>query len=169
MRVAVAGTFGPIHDGHRALFEEALKQGDDGVVVALTSDELAEKTRHEPRPIPPFTERKRAVRAALEELDEWDRDVELRTLTDELGIASEDPSIDALITSPETVDELGEINRRRRDRGFEPLVGIVVPYVLAEDGERISSTRIVNGEIDEHGNRLESTTDSDSDGKPDTT
>ncbi|WP_222917089.1 pantetheine-phosphate adenylyltransferase [Natrinema sp. SYSU A 869] len=155
MRVAVAGTFGPLHDGHRTLFEHALRFGSDGVVVALTGDDLAVQTRHEPRPIPPFGERVRAVSDAIAGLDEWDRDVEIRELETEYGIATDEPSIDALVVSPETAPELEVINDRRRKRGFEPLSGIVAPYVRADDGERISSTRIVNGEIDEHGRVLE--------------
>ncbi|MFC6716431.1 phosphopantetheine adenylyltransferase [Natrialbaceae archaeon GCM10025810] len=155
MRVAVAGTFGPLHDGHRKLFEHALRFGDDGVLIALTSDELAVETRHEPRPIPSFGERVRAVADAVADLDERERDVEIVELTDEHGIASDDPTIDALVVSPETAPELAEINDRRRERGLEPITGIVAPYVLAEDGERISSTRIVNGEIDERGRVLE--------------
>ncbi|ELY47536.1 phosphopantetheine adenylyltransferase [Natronorubrum sulfidifaciens] len=151
MRVVVAGTFGPIHDGHRTLFEHALRFGEDGVVVALTSDDLAVETRHEPRPIPTFAERVQAVTDEIDAIDDWDRDVEIRELTSEHGIAAEDPAIDALVVSPETAPELEEINARRRERGLEPLSGIVAPYVLADDGERISSTRIVNGEIDEHG------------------
>ncbi|QCS41474.1 phosphopantetheine adenylyltransferase [Natrinema versiforme] len=155
MRVAVAGTFGPLHDGHRSLFEHALRFGDGGVVVAVTGDELAVETRHEPRPIPSLEERTRAVTDELAALDEWDREVELRTLESEYGIATDEPSIDALVISPETAPELEAINERRRERGFEPLSGIVAPYVYADDGERISSTRIVKGEIDEHGRVLE--------------
>ncbi|MFA9426095.1 phosphopantetheine adenylyltransferase [Natronorubrum sp. A-ect3] len=155
MHVAVAGTFGPIHDGHRTLFEHALRFGEDGVVVALTSDELAAETRDKPRPIPSFDERVRAVTDEVAALDEWGRGVEIRKLAGEHGIAAEDPVIDALVVSPETAPELEIINDRRRERGFEPLSGIVAPYVLADDGERISSTRIVNGEIDEHGTVLE--------------
>ncbi|WP_254761874.1 phosphopantetheine adenylyltransferase [Natrinema marinum] len=155
MRVAVAGTFGPLHDGHRNLFEHALRFGSDGVVVALTSDELAVETRHEPRPIPSLEERARIVTDALNESDEWDRDIELRTLETEDGIATDEPSIDALVVSPETAPELEGINEQRHEQGFEPLSGIVAPYVYADDGERISSTRIVNGEIDEHGRVLE--------------
>jgi pantetheine-phosphate adenylyltransferase len=154
MRVAVAGTFGPIHDGHRSLFETALEFGDDGVVVALTSDALAEETRHEPRPVPPFGERRAAVERELAAVDRWDREVAVRELHDRHGIASSDPSLDALVVSPETVDELGAINDERRERDLEPLLGLVVPYVLADDGERISSTRVVRGEIDEHGDRV---------------
>lgn len=155
MRVAVAGTFGPLHDGHRALFERALRAGDEGVIVALTSDDLAQETRHEPRPVPSIEERKAAVRSAIDDLDQWGREVEFRTLHDELGIASEDPSIDALVVSPETADEVADINDIRRERSLDPIEGLVVPYVLAEDGERISSTRMVKGEIDEHGNLVE--------------
>ncbi|WP_049925740.1 phosphopantetheine adenylyltransferase [Halopiger goleimassiliensis] len=155
MRVAVAGTFGPLHDGHRRLFEHALEFGDDGIVVALTSDDLAVETRHEPRPIPALEERRERVRETITDLDRWDRDVEIRTLADEHDIATTDASIDALVVSPETADELVAINRKRRDRDLEPLTGILAPYVLADDGERISSTRIVAGEIDEHGRVLE--------------
>ena len=155
MRVAVAGTFGPVHDGHRSLFEHALCFGDGGVIVALTSDELATETRTTPRPIPSFEDRRDVVETTIEECDEWGRDVEIRRLEDEHGIASEEPSLDALVLSPETATELEAINARRRERGLEPLSGIVAPYVLAEDGERISSTRMVHGEIDEHGRLLE--------------
>ena len=151
MKVAVAGTFGPLHDGHRTLFEHALRFGEDGVVVALTSDELAIETRHQPREIPTFDERVGLVTVAVAEIDEWNRNVEIRELTTEYGIAEDDPAIDALVVSPETAPELETINDRRRERGLEPISGIVAPYVLAEDGERISSTRIVRGEIDEHG------------------
>lgn len=155
MRVAVAGTFGPLHDGHRTLFEHALRFGEDGVVVALTSDDLAVETRHEPREIPVFDERVAAVTDAVAEIDAWGREVEFRELTSEYDIAEDDPSIDALVVSPETAPELEAINDRRRDRDLEPISGIVAPYVLADDGERISSTRIVKGEIDEHGTLIE--------------
>ena len=153
MRVAVAGTFGPLHDGHRALFETALEFGDEGVVVALTDVDLAQATRGEPRPVPPLAERTAGVRAAMADLDEWDRDVEIRPLHERHGIADSDPDLDALVVSPETMDELPAINDTRRDRGLEPLLGLVVPFVEATDGERISSTRMVKGEIDEHGRR----------------
>lgn len=153
MRVAVAGTFGPLHDGHRALFRTALERGDDGVEVGITSDDLAQETRTTPRPVPPVEEREQGVRAALADLDEWGRDWEVQRLTDPIGPAASDPSIDALVTSPETCGELATINRRRAANGLAPIEGIVVPYVRAADGERISSTRLVAGEIDEHGNQ----------------
>ena len=149
MRVAVAGTFGPVHDGHRALFGKALERGDEGVLVALTSDEFARGKRD--RPVPDFAERRERVRAELDALNAWGRDIEIRKLHDRYGIASTDPSLDALVVSPETAHELAEINDERVRRGLHPMEGFVVPFVRADDGERISSTRLVRGEIDEHG------------------
>jgi pantetheine-phosphate adenylyltransferase len=148
-RVAVAGTFGPLHDGHRNLLTTALKYGDGGLVVGLTSDAFAQASRT--REVPAFEQRRAALEAELADLDEWGRDVEVRRLTSEHGIVSDEPGIDALVVSPETAPELAAINDLRRENGFDPIEGIVAPYVLAEDGERISSTRIVRGEIDEHG------------------
>ncbi|WP_123536935.1 phosphopantetheine adenylyltransferase [Halosimplex salinum] len=149
MRVAVAGTFGPIHDGHRALFRKALERGDEGVLVALTSDEFACGKRE--RAVPDFADRRERVRTEIDRLDEWGRDVEIRELHDEHGIASSDPSLDALVVSPETAHELADINDERADRGLDAIEGFVVPFVRAADGERISSTRLVRGEVDEHG------------------
>ncbi|PHQ39195.1 phosphopantetheine adenylyltransferase [Halorubrum persicum] len=150
MNVALGGTFDPVHDGHRKLFERAFELGD--VTVGLTSDELAPKTRHVERYVRPYDRRKRDLEAELSGLaDEHDREFEVRKLTDPTGIAVE-PEFDALIVSPETRDGGDQINEIRRERGHDPLELVVVDHVPAEDGERISSTRIVAGEIDEHGN-----------------
>lgn len=155
MRVAVAGTFGPLHDGHRALFRAALEHGDEGVVVGISSDAFAKESRQpEPRPIPPFEERKQNVKATIDSLDQWNRTIEIREFSDEHGFADDDPSLDALVVSPETDEEVAKINRRRRKRSLDPLESIVVPYEYADDGIPISSTRIVRGEIDEHGRLL---------------
>lgn len=152
MRVVIAVTFGPIHDGHRALFKEALRCGDDGVVVGLTSDELATSTRE--RPVSSYEQRERAVKEELEAWEEWDRSVEIREIDDRYGMADEDPSLDAIVVSTETADAVPAINERRERHGPSPLEQIVVPLVEASDGRRISSTRIVNREIDEHGRAL---------------
>lgn len=149
VKVVVAGTFGPIHDGHRALLEEALQRGDDGLVVGLTSDEFADATRD--REVPPFDARKRALRQEFDRIDRRDRDVEIHEIDDEYGVADEDPTLDAIVVSTETADAVEAVNRRRRVKGMQPLEAIEVPLVRAADGERISSTRVVAGEIDEHG------------------
>ena len=150
MRVALGGTFDPVHDGHRALFERAFELGD--VTVGLTSDELAPKTRHEDRYVRPFDERKADLESVLSAFaDEYDREFEVRELTEPTGIATEE-QFDALVVSPETTDGAQRINDIRDERGFDPLEVVVVDHVTADDGDIISSTRIVKGEIDRHGN-----------------
>ena len=150
MNVALGGTFDPIHDGHRVLFERAFELGD--VTVGLTSDDLAPRTRHEDRWVRPFDERRRDLEADLERMAaEYGRSFEVRELAEPTGIATE-PQFDALVVSPETRDGGERINDIRRERGYDSLRIEVVEHVPAEDGKRISSTRIVKGEIDEHGN-----------------
>jgi len=149
MEVALGGTFDPVHDGHRALFERAFELGD--VTVGLTSDELAPQTRDEDRPIRPYERRRRALAAELAPFaEEHDREYEIRRLDEPTGIATRAP-FDVLVVSPETEAGGRRINDLRRQHGRDPLEIEVVDHVLAEDDDPISSTRIVRGEIDEHG------------------
>ncbi|MCU4717560.1 phosphopantetheine adenylyltransferase [Halapricum hydrolyticum] len=150
MKVALGGTFDPIHDGHRALFERAFELGD--VTVGLTSDELAPRTRQEDRHVRSYEQRRRDLERELGSYaEEYVREFEIRKLTEPTGIATE-PQFDVLVVSPETETGGRRINEIRRENGHDPLDIEVVDHVLAEDGDIISSTRIVSGEIDEHGN-----------------
>lgn len=150
MKIALGGTFDPIHDGHRALFERAFELGN--VTVGLTSDDLAPKTRDEGRMIESYEKRKADLEAELDSFaSRYDREYEIRKLNSPTGIATEE-QFDTLVVSPETRAGGKRINEIRESNGREPMELEVVDHVLAEDGEPISSTRIVRGEIDEHGN-----------------
>jgi pantetheine-phosphate adenylyltransferase len=150
MDVVLGGTFDPVHDGHRALFRRAFELGD--LTVGLTSDDLAPKTRNVDRYVRPFDERKADLTEELAALAaEYDREIEIRRLDEPTGVADE-PGFDVLIASPETVEGARRVNEKREAKGLDPLELEVVDHRYAEDGEVISSTRIVRGEIDEHGN-----------------
>jgi pantetheine-phosphate adenylyltransferase len=148
VRVAVAGTFQPLHDGHKLLLRTAY--GLDGQVdVGLTSDRMARSARI--RNVEPYAEREKRIR-------EWvgkNIGVEPRIikLEDPYGSAlTED--YDFIVVSPETYPVAVKINELRKEKGRKPIAIVRVDYVLAEDGKPISSTRIVRGEIDSHGNLL---------------
>ena len=56
----------------------------------------------------------------------------------------------------ETAYQGDVLNKLRIERGLAPVQVIVVPMILAQDGIRISSTRIRSSEIDPQGNLIKS-------------
>jgi pantetheine-phosphate adenylyltransferase len=172
-RIAIlGGTFTPIHNGHRALLHKAFQTtshdgADDGhVVVGLTASELAEQTRsrtgHAAR-LGDFESRQNALDEELTGLGAaYSASYEIIRLEDTQGPAATRPDVDALVVSPEAKAQrrAHSINEQRVTDGLSRLEVHTAPFVVAEDGTRISSTRIRNGEIDEHGRLL--TADSDS-------
>jgi pantetheine-phosphate adenylyltransferase len=165
--VALGGTFTPLHDGHRALLHKAFQTAShDGpgaghVVVGLTSTAVARETRSDPShadTLGPFDRRRQRLADELDRLsDAYTAGHELVELTDAYGPAATRPGVDAIVVSPEgkAQHRANELNERRRDEGFEPLEIHTAPFVTADDGVRISSTRIRNGEIDAHGRLLD--------------
>jgi pantetheine-phosphate adenylyltransferase len=107
----------------------------------------------------PFDERRSALDAELGRIGRaYTASYEIIELTDTRGPAATREDVDALIASPEAKAQRRayELNRDRVAEGLRPLEVHTPPFVVAEDGTRISSTRIRNGEIDVHGRVLDS-------------
>ena len=144
-RVAVGGTFDPLHDGHKALLMKSVELGGDGeLLIGLTSDEMAKNKIHE---VDDYRSRYNEVMKFIHDQGVIPRIVKL---DDPYGPTIID-DFDYLVVSPETHPIGLKINRIRNEKNMKQLKIILVDYVLAEDGLPISSTRIRNGEIDEHG------------------
>lgn len=166
-RVAIlGGTFTPIHNGHRALLHKAFQTashdgvGDGHVVVGLTDPDLATRTRSNPAhadDLGAFEQRRAALAAELEGLGAaYTASFEVIRLEEPRGPAAIRDDVDALVVSPEAKAQrrANEINDQRVEDGLSRLEIHTAPFVVAEDGTRISSTRIRNGEIDTHGRVL---------------
>ncbi|MDS0258523.1 pantetheine-phosphate adenylyltransferase [Haloarcula sp. S1CR25-12] len=166
-RIAIlGGTFTPVHNGHRALLHSAFQtashdgEGDGHVIVGLTSDALATETRSDPSHadlLGSFAERRDTLTTTLERVSSaYTATWEIVKISDKFGPAATRGDADALVVAPEgkAQQRAHELNDERLDRGYQPLEIHTSPFVVAEDGLRISSTRIRNGEIDAQG-RLE--------------
>jgi pantetheine-phosphate adenylyltransferase len=60
--------------------------------------------------------------------------------------------VQALVVSDETGNQGDVLNQLRKEKNLSPVKIVIVPMVLAHDGNRISTTRIKNSEIDIDGN-----------------
>ncbi|GCF14058.1 phosphopantetheine adenylyltransferase [Haloarcula mannanilytica] len=163
----LGGTFTPIHNGHRALLHKAFQtashdgSGDGHVIVGLTSSDLATETRSDSshaEQLGAYDDRRNALDTELRDLSEaYTATYEIVRLLDTQGPAATRADVDALVASPESKAQrrAHQLNQRRREAGLGPLEIHTPPFVVAEDGTRISSTRIRNGEIDVHGRLLD--------------
>ncbi|MEM3065434.1 MAG: pantetheine-phosphate adenylyltransferase [Candidatus Nitrosotenuis sp.] len=148
--VATGGTFDVIHQGHMALLDESFSISEK-VIIGLTSDELAKKKGktlwHN------YSQRF----GTLEQLIKKRFPGKLYTISkleNDFGPAAIEGDVQALVVSEETAYQGDVLNELRRQKNMPSVKVVVVPLVLAEDGKRISSTRIRNSEIDAQGNLL---------------
>lgn len=147
-RVAVGGTFDPLHDGHKALLMKSIELSKDGeLIIGLASDEMAKNKTHK---VDDYRSRYNEV---LEFICNQGVFPKIVKLDDPYGPTITD-DFDYLVVSPETHAVGDKINRIRSEKNLKPLKIVVVDYILADDGLAISSTRIRKGEIDNHGKVL---------------
>ncbi len=94
MRVCTGGTFDILHAGHEALLAKAFELGDEEVLIGITSDRMARKTRKRANPL---AVRRRNLRALLRRR-RWRR-ARLSVLEDVAGPAAYEEDLDAIVVS----------------------------------------------------------------------
>jgi cytidyltransferase-like protein len=150
--VAVGGTFDHIHSGHKRLLERAFEVGRK-VFIGLTTDEFAsesgKKIDHS------FEERKKQLEGFIEAAFP-SREYDITKLEQQFGPGMFTREIEAIVVSVETFPSVESANKRRRELGLPDLKVEIVSMVVAEDGSKISSTRIRSGEINAEGHVLKS-------------
>ena len=146
----MGGTFDIIHVGHITLIEKAASISEK-IIIGLTSDSLAAKngktiTNN-------FEQRLLNLEKILNEKFPGNL-FEIAALNDDFGPAVMEGDVDALVVSEETSKKGDILNTMRKKQNLSPVEIIIVPMKMASDGDRISSTRIRNSEIDTSGNTL---------------
>jgi len=149
VKVALGGTFEPLHEGHKKLIDIAVKLGGKDLMIGITSDSMA---RERVRSVLPFNIRAENVKRYI--LKKYGFEPKIVMISDRFGKTLE-MDFEYLIVSPETYKIALEINKRREKMGKKKIKIVKVDWVLAEDGKPISSTRIKRGEIDRYGILIE--------------
>lgn len=146
--VAMGGTFDIIHKGHIKLLSSAFAISSK-VIIGLTSDEFAKRkgksllNQYEKR----FANLENLIKTNFAE-----KSYQISKLDDDFGPAVLEEGVEALVVSDETGYQGDALNKLRAKKNLRPVQVVVVPMVLAQDGDRISTTRIKNSEIDTEGN-----------------
>jgi len=148
--VALGGTFDIIHVGHMALIQKAVSISDK-IIIGLTSDAFISKNGK--KITNNFEQRSENLGKIIHEKFP-DCSFEIVKLDDDFGPAVIEGDVDALVVSEETSKKGNILNALRKERKLDPVEIITVPMKMASDGNRISSTRIRNSEIDSSGNIL---------------
>jgi len=146
VKVCLGGTFNVIHAGHLALLSRAFSEGDE-LHVGLTSDNMAAGKRNVP--VQDYDTRLKNLTEALSKLCKGKR-FWIFQIDDELGPAARE-DFDVIVVSEETLKGAERINKMRLADGLKPLNVVIIDMVLVQ-GEPISSTRIIRGQIDRRDN-----------------
>ena len=144
----MGGTFDILHAGHKALLERALEVGDI-VLIGLTTDARASKIRNKTQ-INNYNIRLANLQDLLKSMKSLDR-FQIVPLENDWGPSVVDEDFEAIIVSDETKSTAQKINKIRSAEGKSELEIVIVPMIKAQDGHRISSSRIRNKEIDSEG------------------
>ena len=146
--VAMGGTFDIIHKGHLTLLSHAFSISSK-VIIGLTSDELAEKRGK--KTLNNYEKRFATLMSTIK-TNFPNHTFKISKLDNDFGPAVLEENVQALVVSDETGNQGEILNQLRAEKNLSPVKIVIVPMVLAQDGNRISTTRIKNSEIDIQGN-----------------
>jgi len=144
----IGGTFDHLHKGHVALITRAFEVADRVSIGITTSSMNQDKDFVDL--IEDYDIRKRIIEDFLTIHNLLSRST-LIPIKDKYGSILTDPTIEAIIVSPETEKVAHQIVQERTNKGLKRIEIIVEPFVKDDINEIISSQRIRGGQIDNSG------------------
>lgn len=146
-KVGVGGTFNVLHRGHRMLLDKAFEVGDVVAIGIMSDSYVAENKK-----------RTVALDERLSTLKDYlaskNKPYTINIIEDAEGNLMTDASVSAIVVSPERFTEAELLSKKRVQRGLGELRIHRIGYALADDCAPISSTRVMEGEIDLEGRML---------------
>lgn len=138
-KVGLGGTFDHLHEGHKLLIKTALSVSNN-IVIGLTTQSML-KTKKAVSKLEDYKTRENNLKSFISTFTEVQR-VEIVELNDPYGPPISEADYEGIVVSQETYNAALKINELRDERGFKPLVIIVIPLIKDKDNNKISSTRI---------------------------
>ena len=138
-KIGMGGTFDHLHEGHKYLIKTALSLSEK-VVIGLTSDNILTKKKFHSK-IENYQKRLEILKSYISKISDLSR-VEITKLEDPYGPPIHEAEYEGIIVSQETYEGALKINQIREEKGFKPLIIVVIPLILDNKKNKISSTSI---------------------------
>ena len=126
--VAVGGTFDHLHSAHRLLLCIATLTTSKYLIVGITTEPLLLNKKYRTL-IQPFDERAEVVARFVKSI-RHDVNLTIKPIDEPSGGITNNPNIEALVCSEETVNSAENINKSRINIGLMPLKLLVLPILL---------------------------------------
>jgi len=137
--IGMGGTFDHLHEGHKYLLRTALSISQK-VTIGLTTPKMFKSKKFASK-IEDYEIRKKHIEDFIKSITKLDR-VKIIELNDPYGPPIHEPDYEGLIASQETYEGALEINKIREQKGFDPLIIIIIPILRGKDKKKYSSTAI---------------------------
>lgn len=151
--LTVGGTFDHFHKGHRAILDRAFSLSATvwiGVTTEKYLSSLSSRIAKGTNYFEPYLVRRTSVEVYLSK-NGFSGQAKVLSIDDKFGSTLKEEKLEAIVVSPETELVATEINLLRARKNWPALEVVVVPWILADNGQPINSVRIRRGEIDREG------------------
>ena len=149
--VALAGSFNPLHDGHKALIDKALSLPADMLQIGIMSSGYINKTKG----IVPISEFSRTISAVEYATNKHKMTIDFDIMNNIFWDILINKDIAYLVVSDEKdyTEYITHVNGLRKYQGLNEIEIVIVQTIKDANGDKLSSTNIRNGKINEHGCR----------------